>query len=450
MRYKKRVNPALPDTTPCIIDVDEGNRRKGGVKFYTLGCKVNQYETQGLRELLLEAAFKEEKGKKADIYIVNTCTVTDEADRDSRRLIRGAFRLNPESRIIVTGCYANEVPLDILGMSDKIHILPNQQKHRIIDFLSSTNYELRTTNNGKFTPLKISDFKGHERAFVKIQDGCSNFCSYCKVPLVRGVSRSRPQKEIIAECKRLVKRGFKEIVLTGICLGAYRYRDIELAQALEALENIKGEFRLRLSSIEPNLISNKLIEIMANSKRICPHLHIPLQSGDNNILKKMNRRYSIKDYLSLITKLNKKIKNIAITTDVLVGFPQEKEKNFRNTMRALKEICPLRTHVFSFSPRAKTAAFNLEGHIEKEVVKARADLLKKVASACSYKFRKRFLGKRLEVLIESQRDKKSSSFCGYSENYIRIIVENADKKDINSLREVKVKTVDTNFTKACI
>lgn len=425
-------------------------RYKKRVKFYTVGCKVNQYETQGLRELLSEAAFKEEKGKKADIYIVNTCTVTEEADRDSRRLIRRAFRLCPESRIIVTGCYADEVPPDTLKISDKIQILPNSQKHRIVDFLGLNGNKPPEDRKGTFTPLKISDFKGHERAFVKIQDGCSNFCSYCKVPLVRGASRSRPQKEITAECKRLVKRGFKEIVLTGICLGAYRYRDIELVQVLEALENIKGEFRLRLSSIEPQLISNKLIEIMANSKKICPHLHIPLQSGDNDILKKMNRRYSIRDYLSLITKLNKKIRNIAITTDILVGFPQESERNFRNTARALKEICPLRTHVFSFSPRAKTAAFNLEGHIEREVVKARADLLKKVASECSYKFRKRFLGKKLEVLIESQRDKKSSSFCGYSENYIRIIVENADKKDINSLREVKVKAVDTNSTKACI
>ncbi|MBU4140336.1 MAG: MiaB/RimO family radical SAM methylthiotransferase, partial [Candidatus Omnitrophica bacterium] len=307
------------------------------VKFYTLGCKVNQYETQAIREKFLYAGFRENNSEIADVYIVNTCTVTARADRESRRLIRRLLRSNPDSKIIVTGCYIEKDAAEILSISNKIRIVPNRQKHCIINFLNltpdvvaqfigqRTNFcsinGATTLNDKVFLPLKISDFKDHERAFVKIQDGCNNFCSYCKVPLVRGVSRSRSPKEITAEVERLTRRGFKEVVLTGICLGSYHYKSFDLAAVLSALENIEREFRIRLSSIEPQLISNDLIGRIADSEKICPHLHIPLQSGDNKILKRMNRRYTREKFLSLIAKIKKKIKDVAITTDILVGFP---------------------------------------------------------------------------------------------------------------------------------
>ena len=418
------------------------------VKFFTLGCKVNQYETQGLRERLLRAGYRENNSQRADVYIINTCTVTEQADRESCRLVRKALRENPRSKIIVTGCLVEKNAREVLQLSDRVQIIPQHQKHQIINFLNFTKYEIRNTNDESFIPLSISDFQGHQRAFVKIQDGCNNFCSFCKVPLVRGRSRSRSLKEIISEVERLKGRGFKEIVLTGICLGDYRYRNLNLVNVLASLEKIKGEFRIRLSSIEPQLVSNELVAKIADSARICPHLHIPLQSGDNQILKMMNRRYTVRDYLSLIAKIKKKIKDVAITTDVLVGFPQEAERHFRNTVRSLKEVSPLRTHIFSFSPREGTAAFKLNGRIAPQVIKQRMNLLKQVTTDCSYKFRRRFLGKNLTVLIESQAGKESGTFCGYSENYIRVIIENATKKDINSLLSIKVKTVDICSTRA--
>lgn len=420
------------------------------IKFYTLGCKVNQYETQGLREQFLKAGFRENNTEKTDIYVINTCTVTARADSESRHLIRKALKSDPKAQVIATGCYVEMDVEEILQISDRIQIVPNRQKHRIIEFLNSPNSELRTPNKNRSVPLRISNFKDHERAFVKIQDGCSNFCSYCKVPLVRGESRSRSLQEIVQEVSRLVNNGFKEVVLTGICLGDYHYREFELADVLASLEGMKGNFRLRLSSIEPQLVSDELIERMANSVKICPHLHIPLQSGDNQILKKMNRRYTPKNYLSLITKIKKKIKDVAITTDILVGFPGEKDINFRNTVRCLKEVLPLRTHIFSFSPRQGTRSFNLQGRIKPSLVKERVNILKKVATECSYKFRKRFLGKQLTVLVESQPDRESRVLCGYSENYIRVIVEDAEKKDINRLVQVKIEDVDMNFTKAAL
>lgn len=419
------------------------------VRLLTLGCKVNQYETQAIREEFLSRGYRENHTKAADVYVINTCTVTHQADRDSRRLIRRALHYNPKSRIVVTGCYVERDACEILQISDRIRIIPNQQKHRIIDLLSSTDDGQRTTDEGAFIPLVISNFKDHQRAFLKIQDGCNNFCSYCKVPVVRGRSRSRNLQEIVSEARRLINSGFKEIVLTGICLGDYHYSKFDLADAITSLIKLDGNFRIRLSSIEPQLISDKLIAAV-NSPKVCAHLHIPLQSADDKILNRMNRHYTQKGYLSLIAKIKKRIKDVAITTDVLVGFPAETEKNFRNTVNCLKEILPLRTHIFSFSPRKDTAAFDYQPRIESQVVKQRASLLKQVAAECSYKFRKRFLGKDLTVLIESQPDKENGKFLGYSENYIRVNVEGAAKKDVNRLIQVKVKTVDMNSTRAWI
>jgi threonylcarbamoyladenosine tRNA methylthiotransferase MtaB len=409
------------------------------IKLYTLGCKVNQYESQAIREQLLNAGLEESSTGKADIYVINTCTVTAQADKECRRLIRKALRSNAMSDLIVTGCLVEKDAGRIFQISDKIRIVPNHLKGHIADFLNSRRNPRLKTHKKNFIPLKISDFKDHERAFVKIQDGCNNRCSYCKVPLVRGKSASRDPKEIIAEVKRLTGRGFKEIVLTGICLGAYRYKGYKLVNLLRSLEKIAGEFRIRLSSIEPQLVSDALIKKVADSAVICPHLHIPLQSGDNEILRQMNRPYTVRDYLSLIAKIKKKISNVAITTDVLAGFPGEKESNFRNTVRCLKKISPMRTHIFSFSPREGTAAFDFPDSVEAAVIKKRVNLLRKIAGDASYKYRRRFSGRYLTVLIESQRDKQSGLLSGYSENYIRIAVEGAGEEQINKLLRVKIR-----------
>src|SRR4030042_4456555 len=258
------------------------------IKFYSLGCKVNQYDTQGLREHFLRKGFKaSDNGETADVCLINTCTVTQKADADSLNIIRRAKKLNPRAKIIVTGCLAE---LD----ADKI------RSQGVSSLLIKHKHKLKLLERG------ISGFCGHARAFLKIQEGCSNYCSYCKVPLVRGKSRSRPLRQIINEAKRLVESGFKEIVLTGICLGAYG-RDLKpavsLVKVIESLEKIGELLRIRLSSIEAGDVSLELIDKMAKSNKLCRHLHIPIQSGDDAILKKMNRKYTRNDYLALIKKL---------------------------------------------------------------------------------------------------------------------------------------------------
>jgi len=374
------------------------------IKFITLGCKVNQYDTQSIRERFFEKGHKEiYNGLPADICLINTCTVTAAADSKSRSAIRSCVRENPRAKIIVTGCIVEKDAAGLAGIKG-------------VNFIVSK----------KFFPSGISNFCAHTRAFLKIQDGCNNFCSYCKVPLVRGRSRSRDLREIINDAQQLVKNGFKEIVLCGICLGAYG-RDLEnrrdLVDAIEALEGIEGLLRIRLSSIEAGDVSDRLINKMAQSKRLCRHLHIPIQSGDDEILQKMNRSYSRKDYLRLIKKIKKSIPEIAITTDVLVGFPGETKIHFQNTIDLIKEILPLRVHIFPYSRRSGTAAAILKDKINPLAIKERILELEGVSKKCSIAFMEEFLNKNMDVLIEGHVKENKEYWEGHTDNYIRVIVK---------------------------
>jgi threonylcarbamoyladenosine tRNA methylthiotransferase MtaB len=384
-------------------------------KLHTLGCKVNQYESQEIRERFLEAGFKEAaKNKKADIYIVNTCTVTQKADRESLYFIHRSHRENPRAGIIATGCLAELDSSRIRREPGVQLVIKNKDKNKIVSKLLR---DPRSTSSG------ISSFEGHTRAFLKIQDGCDNFCSYCKVPLVRGRSASKPLTGIIEEAQRLVSNGYREIVLTGICLGAYG-RDLKsesyLVDVIDALERIEGLWRIRLSSIEAKDVSDALIEKLASSKKLCPHLHIPVQSGDDEILLRMHRKYTRQDYIRLITKLKKAVPGIAITTDVLVGFPGEEERHFRNTLDLVEKITPLRTHIFPFSARFGTQAYGLKGAVPLDIVKDRLVRIQKAADQCALKFQKRFLNKALPVLIESRAKNDHKFWEGYTDNYIKV------------------------------
>ncbi len=414
------------------------------IKFYTLGCKANQYDTQSIREKFLSSGFQEiNNGKKADLYLINTCTVTHRADSDSLNLIRRVKRENPKAKIIVTGCLT-ELDSDRIKTIEGIDlIVKNSKKEKILNLLRGQSPPPRRRRGKGTVPVKgISSFAGHTRAFLKIQDGCDNFCSYCKVPLVRGRSRNRPKEEILLEAKQLVKNGFKEIVLTGICLGAYR----DLVGLIEKLEKIPGLLRIRLSSIEAGDVSDELIEKIAKSDKICRHLHIPLQSGDDGILKRMNRKYSRVGYLKLIRKIKRKIPQIAITTDVLVGFPGESEKNFRNTFDLLKKIMPLKAHIFPYSERNGTAAAGFKEKVKIEVIRERSKRLEKLADFCSLRYRKKFLGKVMPVLIEGrvknkldgstaltinpERSRRIDFWQGYTDNYIKVRLKSrADLKN---------------------
>lgn len=413
----------------------------------TLGCKVNQYETQAIRENFFKYGYEEVSDTKgADICIINTCTVTKMSDRKSRHIIRQTIKLNPYAKIVVTGCYAERDQKDIAGIRGVDFIIPNSKKSKILDIIEGKD------NGNKALPekfsLEISSFKDHSRAFVKIQDGCNNFCSFCKVPYVRGRSSSRKLKPIVEEVKRLVKMGFREIVLTGICLGAYG-KDLEgiidIANVIEAIEELPGRFRLRLSSIEPNMVSGRLIEVMAYSQRLCPHLHIPLQSGDEEILKKMNRNYRVEEYKGLIKRLRDKISEVSLTTDVLVGFPGEKENNFLNTLNFLKEISPSRMHIFPYSLREGTSASCFKNEVPKDKIKARIDILKSLAEVFSLRYREKFVGREVDVLVESKPDKKSGLLTGYTDTYIKVTLEGRESL-CGEIVPVKITQLKGNLT----
>ncbi len=395
-------------------------------KFYTLGCKVNQYDTQSIKERFLRQGYIEATSLgKVDICLINTCSVTSSADQKSRGLIRRCIKNNPSANVIVTGCLIKKDYSSIAGIKG-------------VNLIVSRS----------FFPEGITDFSGHARAFLKIQDGCDNFCSYCKVPLIRGRSRSKPLKEIVKEARDLTRNGFKEIVLSGICLGHYG-KDLSpktnLVKAIEEIENIEGLIRIRLSSIEATDLSEELILKIKNSKKLCRHLHIPLQSADNQVLKDMHRSYCRDDYLALVKKIKEFIPDIAITTDCLVGFPSESESKFLNTLDAIKEIVPLKVHIFPYSKREGTvASSNFSQLLSNKVIKERLRRMQKSAFLCRDAYMKKFLNKRMDVLVESRI--KSSLFFweGYTSNYLRVRIES--KQDLgNQLICVKLKKAAKDY-----
>ena len=311
--------------------------------------------------------------------------------------------------------------------------------------------------NNEHSEIGITGFTGHTRAFLKIQDGCNNFCSYCKVPLVRGRSRSRPLEEIIKEAEQLVNNGFQEIVLCGICLGAYGRNSAvksELVDVIDALEKIDGLLRIRLSSIEAGDVSARLIKKMAESNlacrqtgKLCRHLHIPIQSGDNEILKKMNRSYSRTDYLNLINRIKKSIPQIAITTDVLVGFPEENEANFKNTIDLIKKIIPLKVHIFPYSPRRGTSAYNFKDRESPAKIRRRILILEVIAESCALAYKKRFLNKNMDVLIEAQAKEDPCFWEGHTDNYIKVRIKS--KEDLkNRLIRLRLKKINKDCVSA--
>lgn len=417
------------------------------VKFFTLGCKVNQYETQVIREQFLKAGFTElDDHLAADVCVINTCTVTHRADADSLNFIRRAKRENPSAELIVTGCLAELDEEKIKKIGARSLIVKKKGKDTITQSFFSGLPRLRETATPAII-TGISGFKAHTRVFLKIQDGCNNFCSYCKVPLVRGRSRSRPLNEIIKEAANLVRNGFKEIVLCGICLGTYG-NDLapqsDLVDVIEALEKIEGLLRIRLSSIEAKDVSCTLIDKMVTSSKLCRHLHIPLQSGNDQVLKKMNRNYKSLDYLELIRKIKEKIPLFAFTTDVLIGFSGEDESAFEDTLGLIRDILPLKVHIFPYSIRRGTAASNFKDIVKPSVTKNRILRLRGVADKCATTYKKQFLGNTMDVLIEGRLKNCPDFYWGYTDNYLKVMVKS--KRDLsNNLITFKLKKINKDY-----
>jgi threonylcarbamoyladenosine tRNA methylthiotransferase MtaB len=414
-------------------------RPKFAVK--ALGCKVNQYEEQLIRENLLRFGFTESDPEDADIFILNSCTVTDTADVKTRKLIRKVKRDNPRVKIFVTGCYAvfKEDIENLSSMPEVDEVIPGKDKEDLPIIIDS----LFAGKAGGAVKSGISAFSGHTRAFLKVQDGCDQDCSYCKVNLVRGPSRSRHEDRIIDELTRLVSCGFKEIVLTGICLGSWKgSRGQDLASLIESAESVKGSFRIRLSSLEPNHITDPLIETVAGSKKVCRHLHIPLQSGSDRILSLMSRRYDTSEFRQLIGRIRSKMPLAGLTMDLITGFPGEGEEDFAASREFVNEIKPSRLHVFKYSDRKGTVSSGFSDKVPADIAKARVSRLIADGDMLQVEFCKRFVGKEVEVLIEE----KSGGIWveGYSGEYLRVRTDGtgADKGNIVS---VAVESVDEDI-----
>ncbi|MFA6281389.1 MAG: tRNA (N(6)-L-threonylcarbamoyladenosine(37)-C(2))-methylthiotransferase MtaB [Candidatus Omnitrophota bacterium] len=378
------------------------------VKFYTLGCKVNQYETEALKEALAMRGFLPTDGD-ADLHIINTCSVTARADSDSRKLLIKTRKMYPDAKIAVCGCWANFNKEEIVKLGAD-YVVKQDKKPFLADILKG-----ETKKNNDVWSLIVTKFT-NQRAFLKVQDGCDNFCSFCKVPFLRGRSQSRKKEDIIAEMCRLSKK-HKEIVLCGINLGLYG-KDFKPTSSLRELVaeilNIEALSRLRLSSLEPYLIDDDLLALF-NHPKMCPYLHLPFQSGDDTILKAMNKKETVKIYRNIAAKLKTINPDIAISCDLIVGFPGETQKNFENTLELINEIKPMRMHIFTFSPREKTKFFGKK--VDIKTAKSRYLILKKVAEKFSLEYLNKFLGKILNVIAE---EKNADIVTGYSENYIKV------------------------------
>lgn len=424
--------------------------------FFTFGCKVNQYETQLLREEFTANGFIETKNSPS-FLIINGCTVTSRADKKCKSLIKSVSSKNPEVKIILTGCYAQNAESAKTKAEGVTCIIPQDKKASVFQVIESKFGNTLEDINSVHQPghkvssrgKGISEFSSHNRAFVKIQDGCDNFCSYCIVPHMRGAPRSRKPEDIFKEVKLLSEKGFKEIVLCGINLGTWGREfnpGLKVRDLISELNTIEGVKRLRLSSIELKHADERLIDCMGKGSKLCRHLHIPLQSGDSFILKSMHRDYTGAEYLERLSKIRSKIKDICFTTDIMVGFPGETDVHFNNTLDIVKRAGFTRVHVFPYSLRSGTQAAGMPNQIDARTKRRRRLILEETAAQASLSLRKGLLNSQLSVLFE-----KSDNDCcyGYSDTYIYVKVPT--KRDlVNNIEKVKITSVNLTGTTAAI
>ncbi len=409
------------------------------IAYNTLGCKVNQYETEKIREELERAGFTTVPfSSRADSYVINTCSVTGVADSKSRAAIRRAVRQNPEAYVVATGCYIDLEPGLAESIEDIDLLVPTDQKSTIAERLIARFGQSQTTNRES----QIIRPRLRTRAVVKVQDGCDQFCSYCVIPYARSRKWSRPVDEVIREVQALAAYGYKEIVLTGIRLGSYAYPKSELADLVLAVAEVDGVERVRLSSIEQWEITDALLDAMRHTK-ICRHLHIPLQSGDDDVLRRMNRPYTSTAYLDLVERVRELMPGIGITTDVIVGFPGETDEAFANTCRVVDEAGFSRLHVFRYSPRKRTPAAAMPDQVDEHTKKLRADILAEMGRSAVGRFAESQVGKILDVLVESRNRSETTGkhLLGFADNYVEVRLP-GDNSLVGSIVRVEITGVD--------
>lgn len=402
-------------------------------KIVTLGCRTNQYESQAYHDQLHTMGYSPaQEDEHADLCIVNTCTVTESADASSRHEIRKLIRENKGSQVVVTGCFAERQPDAIRNIEGVTYVVPNRNKENLLEFVFPET---------ELPEFSINRFEAHTRAFLKVQDGCNSYCTYCIIPYVRGRSRSRTLKEIVQEAKDLIANGYKEIVLTGINIGDFDGAQPEgvkpdrLADLVRAVDSIPGLERLRVSSIDPDEVDDDLADAILNGSHTCHSMHIVLQAGSNVVLKRMNRKYTRQVFLNTIEKLKNASPDFTFTTDVIVGFPGETEADFQETLEVMRQVKFAKVHMFPFSARPRTKAALMPNKVAPEVIKQRKQEVLRAAEQVAFDLREHYVGRRMSILTESLDDSRPGEICGHTENFLMVWIANSG---INSNELVEV------------
>lgn len=420
------------------------------VAFATLGCRVNQYESEAMTEKFIKSGYDIVSfDDVADVYVINTCTVTNMSDKKSRQMISRARRKNKEAVIAAVGCYTQIASDKVSEIGDVDVILGTRNKGEIVYWVNRAREEKKqlvsvndVLKDKTFEDLRIEEYQDKTRAFLKIQDGCNNFCSYCLIPFARGAVCSKDPKVVIEEVKELARHGFKEIILSGIDISSYGVElqgDWSLLTILKEIDKIDGVNRIRIGSIGPEFFNEEVIKEIGKLKKLCPHFHLSLQSGCNETLKRMNRKYNTEQYKNIVDLLRKYVKDVSITTDIIVGFPGETEEEFTSTYNFLKEIKLSKMHIFKFSPRTGTKAAILKEQVDGNIKEERSKALIKLNEENEKEFIERFVGTELEVLYEQKCNNEDGFYEGYTPNYIKVIAKT--KEDLSG-KITKTKIIE--------
>lgn len=404
------------------------------VALYTLGCRVNSYESEAMAEKFIKEGYEVVSFDEfSDVYVINTCTVTNMGDKKSRQMIGRARRHNPEAIIAVVGCYSQIASDEIAQIEGVDVVLGSRNKGDIVYWVNRAREESKQVvevkdvlKNNKFEQLAISEYQDKTRAFLKIQDGCNRFCSYCLIPFARGGVCSKEPEKILKEVKELSKNGFKEIILSGVHTASYGV-DLEgnwdLVKILEEINKIEGIERIRIGSIDPTFFTEGVIERICNLEKMCPHFHLSLQSGCDATIRRMNRKYTAQEYKDVVENLRKYMKDVSITTDIIVGFPGESNVEFEATYEFLKGIKLSKMHIFKYSKRTGTKAAEMPFQVDGLIKEERSKKLIELNNALEVEFMEKFLGREMRVLYEEAISGKENTYVGYTENYIKVITE---------------------------
>ena len=418
--------------------------------FYTLGCKVNQYETEAMTELFKNRGYEiTDFSSPADVYVINTCSVTSISDRKSRQIIRRAKKENPDSIVIATGCYAQVAPDEVLAIDDVNLIIGTNDRNRIVDMAEIINPTDKKSLVGDilkmhtFEEMKVSDYEHMTRAYIKIQEGCNQFCTYCIIPYARGPIRSRDPEEVVKEAQRLADDGFSEIILVGIHIASYGLdtKNTSLADIIKRVNEVRGVKRIRLSSIEPMTLNSEFTEKISSADKLCHHFHLSLQSGCDETLKRMNRRYTSAEYEEIVNAIRKHFPDAAVTTDIMVGFPGETEEEFSKSASFADKMKFADMHIFQYSVRPGTPAAKYKNQISPQVKEQRSKVLERIRNKNTADFLLGFVGKTMEVLFERCIKGENDIYEGKTTNYINVHVK-SDEDLSFKYRNVFIEKID--------